>query len=331
MESRWSDVEAERHRERWAGRWGEDLALRAYSARLLGADPSLVLHGGGNTSLKGTTRDLFGDERPALFVKASGRDLAAAGPADHVALDLAALRRLVAEVAVLDDPAAARALALLRFDPEAAAPSIEAAVHAVLPGRFVDHTHADAVLALTNRPDGEAVVRAALGDEVLVLPYTEPGHPLARAVAAALAERPAARAMVWLRHGVVTWGDGARESYERMVELVARAEEYLAGEARRRRGAASGSGPGREPRDEGGAAAEGTRAGAGAEAASAAPPEVVAGRLAALAPALRGLLSPPTGDPDRPWRRVVLQAATDAATIALLAEPGMRERAVTPP
>ncbi|HEX6202762.1 MAG TPA: bifunctional aldolase/short-chain dehydrogenase, partial [Thermoanaerobaculia bacterium] len=227
--------------------------------------------------------------------------------------------------------AAARALALLRFDPEAPAPSIEAAVHAVLPGRFVDHTHADAVLALTNRPDGEAVARAALGDEVVVLPYTVPGHPLARAVAAAVAERPEARAMVWLRHGVVTWGDGARESYERMVELVARAEEFLAGEARRRRSAASASGPGREPADEGGAAAEGTRAGAGAEAASAAPPEVVAGRLAALAPALRGLLSPRTGDPDRPWRRVVLQAATDAATIALLAEPGMRELAVTPP
>ena len=304
MESRWSDADADRCRERWAPRWGEDLALRAYTARLLGADPALVLHGGGNTSLKGTVRDVFGELRPALFVKASGRDLASAGPDDHVALDLVALRRLVAEVATLDDGAARRELLRARFDPAAPAPSIEAPVHAVVPGRFVDHTHADAVLALTNRPDGEEAVRRALGDDVVVLAYATPGHELARAVAAALAERPGAKAMVWLRHGLVTWSDDARSSYEAMIELVARADAALEREA-----------PSPAP----------------APAAAPALDGATPARLEAVGPLLRGLLAVPSGDDDRPWHRVILAAATGPEEVALLATPGVRELATTSP
>jgi len=184
MNDRWDDAEAARHVERWRERWGEDLALRAYASRLLGAAPDLVLHGGGNTSVKGTVRDLFGDERPALFVKASGRDLAAAAPEDHPAVDLETLRRLAGTAEDLDDVAMRRALRSALFDPEAPTPSIEAPVHAVVPGKFVDHTHADAILALTNRPDGERTVREALteegGDDILLLPYVTPGHALAR-------------------------------------------------------------------------------------------------------------------------------------------------------
>jgi rhamnose utilization protein RhaD (predicted bifunctional aldolase and dehydrogenase)/NAD(P)-dependent dehydrogenase (short-subunit alcohol dehydrogenase family) len=317
LQSRWSDAEAARRLADWAPRWGAALALRTYTARLLGADPALVLHGGGNTSVKDGVRDVFGDERAGLFVKASGRDLATVEPADHVALDLPAVRRLVAEVAALDDAAAERELLLCRLDPAAAPPSIEAPVHAVLPGRFVDHTHADAVLALTNRPDGEAVVREALGAEVLVLPYAVPGHPLARVVAAALGERPEARAMVWLRHGLVTWGEEARESYERTVELVARAEAFLAREVGR-----------------GGAVvSSGRRAGrARVTAVAATSPELAGERLARSAPLLRRLLSEESGDADRPWRRVLLQAECGAATGGLLAAGGgVREAALGPP
>jgi rhamnose utilization protein RhaD (predicted bifunctional aldolase and dehydrogenase) len=106
MRNRWSDEEAARFVERFApggGAAAEALALRAYSSRLLGAEPDLVLHGGGNTSFKGTARDLFGGERPALFVKASGRDLAAARPEDQVAVDLGSARRLLELPQELDD------------------------------------------------------------------------------------------------------------------------------------------------------------------------------------------------------------------------------------
>ena len=232
MDDLWSDADAARYVERWGAPWGTDLALRVYSSRLLGGEPDLVLHGGGNTSLKGSATDLFGRQRPVLFIKASGHDLAAASPADFPAAD----RELLAPAGAAwgeadDDVRFRRALRAALLDPDAPTPSIEAPVHAVLPGRYVDHTHADAVLALTNREDGAAVVAAALGEEVVVLPYVTPGRPLARAVAAAVGDLPpeqrAAGAMVWLHHGLVTWGETAEASYRRMIELVQGAETYL--------------------------------------------------------------------------------------------------------
>jgi len=347
MRSRWSDAEAALSVERWGPRWGEALALRTYTSRLLGGEAELVLHGGGNTSLKGTVRDLFDDEVPALFVKASGGDLASIEPEGHVAVRLEPLRRWPELPGDLDDVAAEREIRALLFDPGAATPSIEAPVHALVPGRYADHTHADAVLALTNRKDGEAAVRGALGEEVIVLPYVSPGLPLAKAVAAALAAHPGARAMVWLHHGLITWGETARESYEATVELVSRAEAALAAEARAGRGALGGTGvasrwlvadasAAHEPAGE---APSGRASSASVDTAApwvtdhAAVPDAaeVDRRLAAVAPVLRGLLAAPSGDPDRPWRRVVLSALTDRAVLAFLAAPGARELAVSPP
>jgi len=305
MDDRWDDADAERFVELHAPAWGEELALRVYSSRLLGTELDLVLHGGGNTSVKGSVRDLFGDERPALFVKASGRDLAAAEPADHPAADLERLRRVAAIPEELDDFALGRALRSALFDPEAPTPSLEAPVHAVVPGRYVDHTHADAILALSNRPAGARVVREALGADVVIVPYVTPGHPLSRAVAEAMAELPDAGrrsgAMVWLRHGLVTWGETARESYRRTIELVTRAEEYLETERRNRTVAAHGKAP--EVPESGEADA----------------------RWARVAPIFRGLLAVPSGDPDRPWRRVILRADRSPETLALLARPDLAE------
>ncbi|HSL82898.1 MAG TPA: class II aldolase/adducin family protein, partial [Thermoanaerobaculia bacterium] len=312
MRNRWSEAEAARRVEEWGRRHGEALALRAYSSRLLGAEPELVLHGGGNTSVKGTARDLLGDEREVLFVKASGRDLAAARPEDHVAVDLAAARRLAGLPEDLGDRELLRILRTILLDPDAPHPSIETPVHAVIPHPYVDHTHADAVLALTNRPDVEAAVRKALGGErdgLIVLPYATPGLRLARAVAEAVAAQPAARAMVWMRHGIVTWGETARESYGRMVELVSRAEEHLSSEVAR--------------------AGRGGRGEARAEPVPA--EDEVRRRLVRLAPHLRRALAAPTGDPDRPWRRPILRAASDSETLAALATPGLRELAGSPP
>ena len=119
------------------------------------------------------------------------------------------------------------------FDHRAPTPSLETLVHAFLPHTFVDHTHADAILALTNQAGGMGHVQAALGDDVIVLDYVTPGFRLARAAADAIEAQPAARAMVWMLHGIVTWGKTARESYETMIELVTRAEEYAKSRATR--------------------------------------------------------------------------------------------------
>ncbi len=272
-----------------------------YSARLLGAEPSLVLHGGGNTSVKGKVRTLLGEDQPALFVKASGADLATLAPSAHLPLDLGRLRALRA-LESLGDAEMVDELTLRLLRPARAVASIEALVHAFLPAPFVDHTHADAILTLTNQPDGERLVAEILGDEVIVLPYVKPGFALARAAAAAVEARPGARGMVWARHGLVTWGETARESYEAMIELVTRAERAI-----ERRLSAT------VPR------------------ASATSPEVAAERLAKVAPVLRGLLAAPTSDPDHPHRRVILLPLTTPETLAFVDAPGARDLALTPP
>jgi rhamnose utilization protein RhaD (predicted bifunctional aldolase and dehydrogenase)/NAD(P)-dependent dehydrogenase (short-subunit alcohol dehydrogenase family) len=301
MENRWSEQRAAEFVSRYAERWGEDLALRTYSSRLIGSDPGLVLHGGGNTSVKGVRSDVFGERVEVLFVKASGRDLAHIEPDGHVAVELLHLRRLCG-LSELSDPVMVNEVRTHLLDHGAPTPSIEAPVHAVLPGLFVDHAHADAVLALTNRDRGEATVREALGDEVAVLPYALPGFQLSRQVAGAVDEHPDARAMVWMRHGIVTWGETARASYELLIELVSRAEAFLARSARR-----------------------------SVIPASRTSVESAEERLARVAPVARGLLATPTGNPDRPFRRVVLRPLIDREVLDCVDWDRGRELALSPP
>jgi rhamnose utilization protein RhaD (predicted bifunctional aldolase and dehydrogenase)/NAD(P)-dependent dehydrogenase (short-subunit alcohol dehydrogenase family) len=300
VKNRWSERALVECVECYAPACGTALAERTYSSRLIGVEPALVLHGGGNTSLKQRASTRWGEPVDALFVKASGRDLAGIEPEGHVGLDLERLRRL-RTLESLDDAAIADALRSSLCDPRAASPSIEAPVHAFLPGRFIDHTHADAVLALTNQPDGEARIREALGDDVIVLPYVRPGIELARRAAEACEAKPQARAMVWLQHGIVTWGDNARESYDRMIELVSKAEQSLERDARPPRRASHAS------------------------------REQVEARLARVAPIARGLLALRTRDPDRPFRRVLLRPLIEPNVLVLLDTPGAREWALTPP
>lgn len=237
--NRWSEADARAAVEHWGQRGvSEDLALRTYSARLLGADPDLVLHGGGNTSVKTTVRGLLGETIPVLCVKGSGWDLATIEPPGHPAVRLEALRELRALTALSDeDMVAAQRRNLI--DPAAPNPSVEALLHAFLPHRFVDHTHATALLALADQPDAEAVCRRLYGDRVALVPYVMPGFALALAAAEAFehaAERAAAagvelEGMVLLQHGLFSFGDSARQSYERMIVLVQEAERCIAAAA----------------------------------------------------------------------------------------------------
>jgi rhamnose utilization protein RhaD (predicted bifunctional aldolase and dehydrogenase)/NAD(P)-dependent dehydrogenase (short-subunit alcohol dehydrogenase family) len=220
MKNHWNDTDAEKY--------GNDLALRVYTSRLLGRDPSLVLHGGGNTSVKLQARNILGETEDILYVKGSGWDLETIEEAGFspVRLDhLIALARLPA----LSDPAMVNELRTHMTLASAPTPSVEAILHAIIPHKYVDHTHADAVIALTNTANGEQRIREIYGNDVVVIPYVMPGFDLARLCA----ERFAADAtgqtigMVLMNHGIFSFGATAKESYERMIALVSRAEAYL--------------------------------------------------------------------------------------------------------
>jgi rhamnose utilization protein RhaD (predicted bifunctional aldolase and dehydrogenase)/NAD(P)-dependent dehydrogenase (short-subunit alcohol dehydrogenase family) len=233
VQHRWSDADAHAAVDRY-GQSGvaAELALRTYSARLLGADPELVLHGGGNTSVKTSVTDLLGETIPVLCVKGSGWDLGSIEPPGHPAVRLEPLRALRALAALSDeDMVAAQRRNLI--DPAAPNPSVEALLHAFLPHRFIDHTHATSLLALADQPDAEALCRELFGDRVVVVPYVMPGFALAKACAerfeAVIARGgPEPEGMVLLKHGLFSFADSARESYDRMIALVQQAERHLA-------------------------------------------------------------------------------------------------------
>ncbi|MEZ5962914.1 MAG: bifunctional aldolase/short-chain dehydrogenase [Planctomycetota bacterium] len=234
MRSLWQDAEARQFVDRYAPQHGEDLALRVYTSRLIGRDDTLVLHGGGNTSVKTKVKDILGDDLDVLCVKGSGWDLVSIEPQGLPAVELAPLLRLRRVARMTDEEMVAQVRRRL-LDPGAPNPSVETFLHAFVPRKFVDHTHADAIMVLTNQPDGEQMVRDALGERVLSLPWIFPGFPLAHAVADAFERAPDCEGIVLQKHGIFTFGDNARDSYERMIELVDRAERFVASRGRGRR------------------------------------------------------------------------------------------------
>jgi len=229
MESRYVDADAARAVSSRADGVSEALALRTYTARLLGSEPSLVLHGGGNTSVKAEAQTIFGETIPVLHVKGSGWDLATIEPAGHPAVRMSALERLLA-LPDMTDEQMVNELRLALLDANAPTPSVETLLHAALPARFIDHTHADAILALADQEDGARICRSVFGERLLWVPYVMPGFGLAKACkrawdeAAAQGKKPTI--MVLERHGVFTFGDTAKQSYERMIEAVTLGERY---------------------------------------------------------------------------------------------------------
>jgi rhamnose utilization protein RhaD (predicted bifunctional aldolase and dehydrogenase)/NAD(P)-dependent dehydrogenase (short-subunit alcohol dehydrogenase family) len=217
----WNDAEA--------AQYTGELALRVYSSQLLGRDPSLVLHGGGNTSVKIRETDLVGEQAEILYVKGSGWDLETIRESGFAPVRMDHLLRL-AELEALSDPQMVNEMATHVTRVGAPAPSVETILHAILPYKYVDHTHADALLALTNTADGAQRVRETYGDEVVLIPYVMPGFELARLCAREFVKQAnaATLGMVLLNHGIFSFGSSARESYMGMISLVDRAEEYLA-------------------------------------------------------------------------------------------------------
>jgi rhamnose utilization protein RhaD (predicted bifunctional aldolase and dehydrogenase)/NAD(P)-dependent dehydrogenase (short-subunit alcohol dehydrogenase family) len=281
MQSAWIDRDAEAAVARYE-KLGRDVALRVYTTRLLGQDPRLVLHGGGNTSVKTTIADLNGDNVEVLCVKGAGWDMGTIEPAGLPAVRLAPLLKLRAREKLSDEDMVRLQRANL-IDPASPNPSVEALLHAFIPHKFIDHTHSTAVLALTDQPDGEALCREVYGARVGYVPYLMPGFGLAKAAAQMFDADPSVEGLVLVKHGIFSFGADARQAYERMIALVSLAEQRLA--KNRKAAFTSAKLPARPA------------------------------RLADVAPIIRGACGLPDSRTDGAWKRFVLEFRGDDAVM----------------
>lgn len=281
MQSAWTDRDAELAIAHYQT-LGRDLGLRVYTTRLLGQDPRLVLHGGGNTSVKTRLTDLNGEQVDVLCVKGSGWDMGSIEPAGLPAVRLAPLLKLRAREKLSDEDMVRLQRANL-IDPAAPNPSVEALLHAFIPHKFIDHTHSTAVLALTDQPDGEALCREVFGARVGYVPYLMPGFGLAKLAAQTFDADPSVEGLILVKHGIFSFGADARQAYERMIALVTLAEERL---ARQRKPALVSTKLPNRP-----------------------------ARVAEVAPIIRGACSLPDSRSDGAWKRFVLDFRGNEAVI----------------
>ena len=217
------------YNDKEASAFKTDLDLRVYTSRLLGRDSSLVLHGGGNTSVKSTATNLFGEVEDILYVKGSGWDLATIEAEGFAPVKMDMLLKM-AELKELNDPDMVKYQRLAMTNPSAPNPSVEAILHAIIPFKFVDHTHTDAVVTITNTEGGEDKIKELYGDKVLIIPYIMPGFVLAKLIYDMTRDVDFSKleGMVLMNHGLFTFNDDAKKSYEKTIELVDKAEKYLA-------------------------------------------------------------------------------------------------------
>lgn len=220
MKNLWSDKEA--------ANYTDLLALRVYTSRLLGKDSSLVLHGGGNTSVKITEKNTLNQDEEILYVKGSGWDLEFIEKAGFSPVRMSHMLNL-SKLESLSDPQMVNELKTQLTNSSAPSPSVETILHAALPFKFVDHTHADAVVTITNTLNGEERIKEIYGDRVVIIPYVMPGFDLAKEVVNIFSEESSDRTegMILMNHGIFSFGDSAKESYDRMISLVSDAEDYL--------------------------------------------------------------------------------------------------------
>lgn len=227
MENLWRDSDAEAMVAQYAKKGvSRDLALRVYTTRLLGGDPRLVLHGGGNTSLKTTVTDLVGDSWDVLCVKGSGWDMGIIEPQGLPAVKLGALLKARKLDRLSDEDMVALQRANL-IDPSSPNPSVETLLHAFLPHKFVDHTHSTAILAIADQPDTRPIADAVFGPKMGFVPYIMPGFDLAKAAAEIYEQDPSVEGLILDKHGIFTFGDTAKEAYGRMIHYVTLAEEHV--------------------------------------------------------------------------------------------------------
>ena len=205
----------------------EDIALRVYTSRLIGADPSLVLHGGGNTSVKSVTTNTIGEEVNVLYVKGSGWDLDTLEPPGLPGVQLDHLVKL-RKLDCLNDEDMVNEQRTHLLDAASPNPSVETLLHAFLPHKFIDHSHADAILVIADQPNAKSLCENIYGDTMGIVPYIMPGFDLAKAAAEVYEKNPDVKGLVLISHGLFTFGNTAKESYDRHIEAVQQAEDLIA-------------------------------------------------------------------------------------------------------
>ncbi|MBV6340778.1 bifunctional aldolase/short-chain dehydrogenase [Candidatus Magnetobacterium casense] len=303
MINRWSAKKPDNHKVPPA----DDLAQRVHSGRLIGLERRLVLHGGGNTSVKTTHTDILGQQIPVIYVKASGADMATAGPEGYVGLRLEYLQRL-SVLQAMSDQQMINEIRTQMLDYRCPNPSLETLMHVFIPFKYIDHTHPDAILTLTNQTNAQTHIRNALGqvrpeavknNDVVILDYITPGFKLAKAVSEVFSDNPGCRAIVLMYHGLITCGESARESYDLTIELVSRAERYIES-ARKSQIVVT----------------------------PVTTVSVASQRYRAIAPIIRGMLASKTEDS---CQRVILNHLATDETLAFVESERGREIALTPP
>ncbi|MBI3314125.1 MAG: bifunctional rhamnulose-1-phosphate aldolase/short-chain dehydrogenase [Candidatus Omnitrophica bacterium] len=230
MKSLWNNKEAAQCKDR--------LDLLVYSSRLIGREPKLCVWGGGNTSAKTLEKDHRGRMRRVLRIKGSGSDLKVSTRKDYPPVDLEALLDAY-KIEAMTDEAMVDYVSHSLLDPKAPRPSIEVLLHAFVDQVFIHHTHADAILAITNTRHGQQIAKKIFGDELLWIPYVKPGFTLAKCVGEAARKNIEAKGAILEKHGLITWGPDAKTSYYLTLERVTRAERFIAREKKKKKETAS--------------------------------------------------------------------------------------------
>ena len=227
MKNTWSNIEANKYIKKYKKLGhSKDLALRVYTTRLLGRNSELVLHGGGNTSVKTTIKDIDGKNYDVLCVKGSGWDMAEIEPAGLPAVKLQPLLALKNKKYLSDEDMVAYQKRNL-IDIKSPNPSVETFLHAFLPFKFVDHTHSDAIMNVTNRPDGLKFCKKIFGNKVSIVPYVMPGFGLAKKINEIYLKNPKINCLILLNHGIFTFAEDAKEAYSLMIKYVSQAEKAI--------------------------------------------------------------------------------------------------------
>ena len=227
MKNNWSKKIANKYIKKYKNLgFSKDLALRVYTTRLLGRNKELVLHGGGNTSVKTKIKDIDGKKYNVLCVKGSGWDMADIEPAGLPAVKLEPLLSMKKKKYLSDENMVSFQKKNL-IDIKSPNPSVETFLHAFLPFKFVDHTHADAVLNVTNRPGGLNFCKKVFGDKVSVVPYVMPGFMLAKRIDEIYSKNTDINCLILMNHGIFTFANDAKEAYDLMIKYVSRAERAV--------------------------------------------------------------------------------------------------------
>jgi rhamnose utilization protein RhaD (predicted bifunctional aldolase and dehydrogenase)/NAD(P)-dependent dehydrogenase (short-subunit alcohol dehydrogenase family) len=231
MKNRWDDKDASLAIKTYAD-VSEDIALRVYTSRLIGADPALVLHGGGNTSVKSSATNRVGEKVSTLYVKGSGWDLDTLEPPGLPGVKLDSLLKL-RKLTSLSDEDMVNEQRINLLNASSPNPSVETLLHAFLPHKFVDHSHADSILVIANQPTTEEICQEIYGDAFGLVSYIMPGFLLAKAAAEAYEKNPDVQGLILVNHGLFTFGETAKESYDRHIEAVTQAENFIAGKKKK--------------------------------------------------------------------------------------------------